>query len=127
MAEVDLKTCKPSPRIEEDGTLYMYAGDTANIDFEIELYRICEEKACEIPINFTPNDKVRICIKDRLRRKVYEYEFSNIQNNTVTLIITKEIAKLLKKGTYTYCVHIDTEAENEEVKTIAYDYKMVIE
>ena len=125
---VDLKKCNPSPRIEEDGTLYIYEGDTACIDIEIELYRICEEKAVEIIVPFQQNDKVRICFKENLtKRKVYEFEFSNIQNNTVTLCISKEITKLFKKGVYTYCVHIDTFYEDEGTKTISYENRMVVE
>ena len=125
---VDLNSCKPSPRIEEDGTLYMYVGDTACIDFEIELYRICEEKAIEIDIPLQPTDKVRVCFKENLtQRKVYEFEFTNIQNQTVTLCFTKEITKLFKKGKYTYCVHIDTTNEDEQVKTISRENNMVVE
>ncbi len=125
---IELNTCKPSPRIEPDGTLYMYEGDTACIDFEIELSYIYEEQAIENPIYINPTDKVRVCFKDALfDKKIYEFEFTNIQDNTITLCFTKELTKLFKKGSYTYCVHVEMISDDEVVKTIAYKNKMVIE
>lgn len=124
---IDLKNAEPSPRICEEGCLRWYEGNTANIEMLIDLYRICEETATEIPIMLTPTDKVRVCFKNKYLQTIYEFEFTNVKNNTIEICINKEISKKFKKGNYTYCVDIETIADDEEVTTVANDNRVVVE
>lgn len=128
MTRTDLKCCEASPRIDEDGVIHLYPGDTAHIEFEIELYRNHETTGQEIIVPITENDVIHVCFKNRYGQLIHEFEFTNVQNNTITICITEEITKKFKKGTYTYCVHVNSiNIEGKETKTIAYENKMVVD
>lgn len=100
----ELNHAEASPRVCDDLCIRWYEGNTAAIEMEIELTDI--ETGAALPIQ--PDDVIRVRFRDFRGKEIYEFSFTNIQNNTIEIDITREISKLFKKGLYTYCVYLDS-------------------
>lgn len=103
----ELNHAEASPRVCEDLCIRWYEGNTAFIEMEIELYEIGEDET-ETALPIQPDDVIRVRFRDFRGKEIYEFSFTNIQNNTIEIGITREISKLFKKGLYTYCVYLDS-------------------
>lgn len=93
-----IKAAKASPRIEA-GNLKWYVGDSFQIIWQIELIREDE------PIVYDPEDHIVFSFftAERDPKPVYTFDFSNIQDNTVTLDFTPEVSAKFKAGAYSFC------------------------
>ncbi len=113
----NLPNTEVSPRIV-NGVLRWYAGDTFDIQIEIDLKDQDDE-----PITIGPDDTVEVVFKDKSLDVVKTFEFNNIEDNTVTLEFDETCTALFPAGKYTYDVYYT----GEKRTTIANDNKVLVE
>lgn len=94
-----LPAARQSPRIE-NGILYFYMGDTFELDLELTL---TDQDGEDISIAAASTVKVEFL--NRQNQTVKSFEFTDIQNNTVTLCFDAVCSALFSRGEYRYRIY----------------------
>lgn len=114
----NLPNAEMSPRIV-NGVLYWYEGDTFQIDINIDLVDQDDD-----PIYLQPTDTVNIQFSNDYGNTVKSICFTNISDNSISLIVDSDFSALFPAGKYTY----DVVATNSCGKrTVANNNKVVVE
>lgn len=93
-----INPAQQSPRIENQ-VFKWYNGDQFSINWTIHL------KDDEVPITYDADDVLLFSFFTADEKTlVHQFEFNNIQDDTVTLVFTEEISKKFAVGKYVYCV-----------------------
>ena len=106
-----------SPRIEL-GALKWYEGDTFELQLTLDL---TDQDGEEITI--APTDTVSVVFSDENGDAVKAFEFTEVENNTVTLGFDSSVTALFPKGRYSY----DVRYSAAERTTIANDNEVTVE
>lgn len=117
--QIEVPHADISPRIDADGVIYWYQGDTFKIDFEIKLLSD-DDPPVEIPLQ--DGDTVRFTFRD-YRTRVAEFVFDTFQDGVVTLEFDAQMTAKFCRGEYTY----DVTHERDYIRTIIKDNKAVVE
>ena len=110
-----MKAAKQSPRIESDGSLRWYEGDTFSLTFNFVLKDISGDV-----ISIKPTDVIKIQFRDD---KNVIQEFSQAGTASPTIEFTEEISNKFKAGTY----RIIARFNSSNVTTILKDNLAVVE
>lgn len=113
----NIPNAEASPRVV-NGVLLWYEYDTFDLQVEIDLTDQDGEK-----VNIGPEDTVRVVFLDRSLDVVKEFEFTDIQDNIVTLDFDAACSALFPKGSYTYDVYY----KYADRTTICKNNKVVVE
>lgn len=98
---------KESPRFDDNkDILYWFVGDAFEIKWTLHLV---EEDGSDSddevdPVIYDPEDQIIIGFFDAKKNPVYQFTFTDIQDDTVTTVFTPAISKKFVAGTYTYCI-----------------------
>lgn len=111
-----MKVAEQSPRIEKDGSIRWYYGDTFVITL---IFRFVDEEGHEIEPK--ENDTLEVIIKDYKNDIVAS--FTSIGKSTVDINMTKEITKELIEGVYA----MDVKYNGTFVTTLLKNNKVVVE
>ena len=111
-----MNPAKQSPRMETDGTLRWYAGDTFALTFNFTL-----KDAGGNPITIDPADRINIKFFDYNSNLVHEFEFTG--TSSPTLNFTDEISAKFKEGVYSILVKFNS----TNVTTLLKNNKVVLE
>lgn len=87
-----MKSAKQSPRIEEDGSLRWYEGDTFSLTFNFTLKDVNGNL-----ISVRPSDTISIRFKEG-NRVIHEFESTGTSSPTIEF--TQEISNKFKEGNY---------------------------
>ena len=87
-----MESAKQSPRIEKDGTLRWYEGDTFSLTFNFTL-----KDAAGNPISIQPSDKITVSFRN-CRGEIHKFEETGTASPTFNF--TDEISKKFKEGVY---------------------------
>lgn len=117
--QIEVPHAEISPRIDEDGVIYWYQGDTFKIDFEIKLLSD-DDPPVEIPLQ--DGDVVRFTFRS-YRAQVAEFVFDTFQDGVVTLEFDAEMTAKFCRGAYTYVVT----HERDYIRTIIKGNRAVVE
>ncbi len=110
-----MKAAKRSPRIEDDGSLRWYAGDTFSLTFNFILKDINGNN-----ISISPNDRITIQFRDS--RSVI-HEFQSLGTASPTVIFNEEISNKFVEGVYSICAKFNS----NNVTTLLKDNRVVVE
>ena len=111
-----MNPAKQSPRMETDGTLRWYAGDTFSLTFNFTL-----KDGSGNPITVNPSDKVNIKFFDFNSTLVHEFETTGTASPTLNF--TDEISAKFKEGVYSILVKFNA----TNVTTLLKNNKVVVE
>lgn len=105
----------PSPRIA-NGIICWYEGD----EFQVSLWLDLKDADGESVV-LTAADSVEVDVKNDRQESVKKFEFSDVENNTVTLVFDNDVTALFKAGTYYYDIRLSgtyntTAAKNNIMK-----------
>ena len=92
-----------SPRIV-NGVIHWYMGDI--FDIRIKLDMIDQDGT---PIRISPDETVKVLFRDKKTHDVKEFEFTDIEDNTVTLDFDEDTTELFESGEYTYDIYLISE------------------
>lgn len=112
-----LPSARSSPRII-NGVLKWYEGDTFTLDLELQL-----EDQDGTAIDIASADTVDIVFSNRSDDIIKDFEFTNIKNNTVTIVVDAEVSALFTAGEYKYNVIY----KGSNRTTIAHDNDVIVE
>lgn len=90
-----------SPRIA-NGCLCWYAGDTFSLSLELELTDQDGE-----PVAIGAEDTVTVTFRDAEDTEVHEAEFTDIENNTVTVEVSQSVTEKFPEGDYSYDIRLE--------------------
>lgn len=110
-----MKAAKQSPRIEEDGSLRWYEGDTFSLTFNF----ILKDKNGS-SISIKPSDVITIRFKDR-NSVVHEFISSGTANPEI--VFTQEISNKFKEGMY----QLEAKFNSSNVTTLLKGNMVVVE
>ena len=110
-----MKAAKQSPRIEEDGSLRWYEGDTFSLTFKFILK---DKNGASISIK--PSDAITIRFKDR--NSVIQ-EFTSTGTANPEVVFTQEISNKFKEGTY----QLEARFNSNNVTTLLKGNMVVVE
>ena len=110
-----MNPAKQSPRMEGDGTLRWYAGDTFSLTFQFTL-----KDANNNPITINPTDKIDIKF---LKEGTEIHSFEATGTASPTINITSEISAKFKEGVYSILVKFNS----TNVTTLLKNNKVVVE
>ena len=110
-----MKAAKKSPRMEDDGTLRWYEGDTFSITFEFDL-RDADGSA----ISPKPSDRIGIQFTDG---KSIIHELEAVGTFSPTVVFTDEVSAKFKEGTYSILARL----RSDNVTTLLKENKVVVE
>lgn len=110
-----MKAAKQSPRIESDGSLRWYEGDTFSLTFNFTLKDVSGDV---IPIK--PTDVIKIQFRND---KSVIHEFSQTGTASPTVEFTEEISNKFKAGTYRLVARFNS----SNITTILKDNMVVVE
>lgn len=88
-----MNSAKQSPRIEEDGSLRWYEGDTFSLTFNFTL-----KNASGNPISINPSDVINFKFTNSKKEVVHEFTFTGTASPTLNF--TEEISNKFKEGVY---------------------------
>jgi len=111
-----MNPAKQSPRMESDGTLRWYAGDTFSLTFAFTL-----KDASGEPIPVSPTDRITIAFEDRKGAKVAEFESVGTASPTITIDAQKTAN--FPEGVY----GILAKFNSDNVTTLLKNRKVVVE
>lgn len=111
-----MNPAKQSPRMETDGTLRWYTGDTFSLTFNFTL-----KDAGGNPIQIDPSDRINIKFFDFNQNLVHEFEFTGTASPT--LVVTDEISAKFPEGVYSILVKFNS----TNVTTLLKNNKVVVE
>lgn len=111
-----MNPAKQSPRMENDGTLRWYAGDTFSLTFNFTL-----KDSSGSPIPISPSDKISIKFFDFNQNLVHEFESTGTASPTI--VITDEISAKFIEGVYSILVKFNA----TNVTTLLKNNKVVVE
>lgn len=115
-----IPSAKVSPRVESDGSIRWYYGDTFKLDLQI---KIIDKDSGEI-IDLQNGDTITVTVYTSGHTVVKEFVFTEFEDNIVTLDFDKETtAKFEKKQLYLY----DVTHEREYLRTLVRDNKIIVE
>lgn len=106
-----------SPRIV-NGVIRWYAGDTFSLQLDFTI-----EDQDGLPVEIQPEDTVSVVFRNEMDKAVKEFEFTDVQNNTVTLIFDDSVTALFREGGYTYDIYY----RGAERVTLINNGKVVVE
>ena len=110
-----MNPAKQSPRMETDGTLRWYAGDTFSLTFNFTL-----KDSGGTPIPAQPSDKIKVSFcKDGTAIQ----EFESTGSSSITLNFTQEISNKFPEGVYAILVKFNA----DYVTTLLKNNKVVVE
>lgn len=95
----NLPNAKVSPRID-NGTLKWYYLDTFELQLSLELTNQDEEI-----VVMSPSDVVNVMFKNKSGKVVKCFEFTEIVDNTITLVFNEDCSSLFDKGEYVYDIY----------------------
>ncbi len=110
-----MKAAKRSPRIEEDGTLRWYKGDTFSLTFNFTL-----KDSSGNTISVRPSDRIVIQFSNK---KEIIHEFQSSGTASPTLVFTQEISNKFEEGVY----KILAKFNSSDVTTLIKDNGVVVE
>lgn len=113
----NLPNAEQSPRIV-NGVIRWYQGDTFDIQLNLDLTDQDGE-----PVVINTDDLVKIVFTDKSKSVVKEFEFTNVEDNTVTMDFDSACTALFGKGNFTYTVTV----RHGDRTTVASDNKVVVE
>ena len=111
-----MNPAKQSPRMETDGTLRWYAGDTFSLTFNFTL-----KDAGGNPISAQPTDKIKVTFKDYNQTTVQEFETTG--SSSITIVLTDAISAKFPEGVYSILVKFNA----DYVTTLLKNNKVVVE
>lgn len=111
-----MNPAKQSPRMESDGTLRWYAGDTFSLTFNFTL-----KDGSGNPISVNPSDKINIKFSDFNGNLVHEFESTGTASPTI--VVTDEISAKFPEGVYSILVKFNA----TNVTTLLKNNKVVVE
>lgn len=93
-----MNIAKPSPRIEKDGSLRWYEGNTFKLTFELTLLDSAGQtipflQTDEIVVNFVTSPPEQATL-------VHSFWFNNLKTNQITMNFSKAITKNFIAGEY---------------------------
>ena len=107
---------KQSPRMEQDGTLRWYAGDTFSLTFIFTL-----KDSGGNPISPSQTDKIKVEFKDNKLETIQEFESTG--SASITMNFTQEISNKFPEGVYAILVKFNA----DYVTTLLKNNKVVVE
>lgn len=110
-----MKPAKQSPRIENDGSLRWYEGDTFSLTFNF----ILKDSSGSV-ISLKPTDKISIQFK-KFNNVVHEFESTGTA--APTIVFSEEISQKFKEGTY----RLEARFNSENVTTLLKGNMVVVE
>ena len=111
-----MNPAKQSPRMETDGTLRWYAGDTFSLTFNFTL-----KDGGGVPIPIAGTDKINIKFFDFNNTLVHEFEETGTASPT--LVFTDAISAKFPEGVYSILVKFNA----TNVTTLLKNNKVVVE
>ena len=111
-----MNAAKQSPRMEQDGTLRWYAGDTFSLTFNFTL-----KDAGGNPISPSVTDKIEVAFKDQTGETIQEFESTG--SASITLNFTQEVSNKFPEGVYSILVKFNA----DYVTTLLKSNKVVVE
>ena len=111
-----MNPAKQSPRMESDGTLRWYAGDTFSLTFAFSL-----KDASGNPISVKPTDRIEISFTNEKGTTVAEFESTGTASPTIT--IDAEKSARFPEGVY----GILAKFNSDNVTTLLKNRKVVVE
>lgn len=112
-----LPSANPSPRIV-GGVIKWYEGDTFDLQLLLELLDQDGET-----VTVAADHRLELVFRNKRRETVHTMEFTEIENNCVTLDFNESVSAKFPKGEYTY----DVILEGAERKTLANDAPLLVE
>lgn len=110
-----MNAAKQSPRMEQDGTLRWYAGDTFSLTFNFTL-----KDSGGNPISAQPTDKVKVSF---VKGSEVIHEFEATGSASITLNFTQEVSNKFQEGVYGILVKFNA----DYVTTLLKNNKVVVE
>ena len=110
-----MKSAKQSPRIEKDGTLRWYEGDTFSLTFNFVL-----KDPSGGAISVKPSDRIKFQFANE-KGVIEEFEFSGTASPTV--VFTEAISKKFKEGVYRILVKFNS----DNITTLLKENTVVVE
>ena len=111
-----MNAAKQSPRMESDGTLRWYAGDTFSLTFNFTL-----KDAGGNPISAQPSDTIKVTFKDFNQTTIQEFQATG--SSSITIVFTDEISAKFPEGVYSILVKFNA----DYVTTLLKNNKVVVE
>ena len=111
-----MNAAKQSPRMENDGTLRWYAGDTFTLTFNFTL----KDAGGNI---ITPEPTDTITVKFSNSKNELIHEFENTGASTIDLVFTEAISQKFIEGVYRILVKFNS----DNVTTLLKSNKVVVE
>lgn len=111
-----MNPAKQSPRMESDGTLRWYAGDTFSLTFNFTL-----KDSGGNPISPSVSDTIKVTFKDKELETIHE--FTATGSSSITMNFTQEISNKFKEGVYSILVKFNA----DYVTTLLKNNKVVVE
>lgn len=105
-----------SPRVDINGQIHWYEGDTFTLKFDIKFVDITGK---EIPIQ--PTDVITIVFKNMYQGIVQEFQV--IGTNQIEMLFNEEVSNKFKQGRYKYTAKLN----NGWIKTFMKDNVIVVE
>ena len=97
-----MNVARQSPRVEEDGTLRWYAGDTFTLTLRFELVDLNDN-----PIEPNPTDKIRVEFKNNKDEVVATFEETGASR--IDIVMNQETSNKFKEGVYSILVKYNAE------------------
>ena len=110
-----MNPAKQSPRMETDGTLRWYAGDTFSLTFNFTL-----KDGSGNPISINPTDRINIQFRNS-SGVIHEFESTGTASPTIN--ITQEISNKFPEGVYGILIKFNS----TNVTTLLKNNKVVVE
>ena len=111
-----MNVARQSPRVEEDGTLRWYAGDTFTLTLKFELVDLNDAQ-----INPNPTDKIYVEFKNSKDEVVATFEETGASR--IDIVMNQETSNKFKEGVYSILVKFNA----EYVTTLLKNSKVVVE
>ena len=111
-----MNVARQSPRVEEDGTLRWYAGDTFTMTLNFELVDLNDAA-----INPNPTDKIHVEFKNNKDEVVATFEETG--TSRIDIVMNQETSNKFKEGVYSILVKYN----GEYVTTLLKNSKVVVE
>ena len=111
-----MNPAKQSPRLEEDGSLRWYAGDTFTMTLNFELVDVNDN-----PIYPEASDKIYVEFKNDKNEVLVSFEETGY--SSIDIRMTQELSNKFKEGVYSILVKFNS----EYVTTLLKSNKVVVE
>lgn len=114
---VQLESALLSPRIQ-NGVICWYEGDEFSISLTLNL---TDADGTDVAVQ--NGDTVKISFFDERKEEIKAFEFTAVENNTVTMVFNADVSALFKQGKYKYDIVLDS----DNITTLAKGNDVLVE